>query len=818
MEPIQTPRTCPKCGIDLSADAPEGFCPACLLEAAWREGPAESEAEPSPGEVIEGPGDTIGRYTLRETIGEGGFGVVYMCEQFEPVHRKVALKVIKVGMDTREVIARFDAERQALALMDHPNIARMHEAGATENGRPYFVMELVQGVPITDYCDQCSLTTRERLELFISVCQAVQHAHLKGVIHRDIKPTNVLVAMQDGCPAPKVIDFGVAKAINQRLTEHTLVTAFAHMVGTPMYMSPEQAELSPLGVDTRSDIYSLGVLLYQLLTGTTPFDTNRLKTAAYDELRRIIREEDPPRPSARISTLTAEVATTVAERRRTDSRRLFQTIRGDLDWIVMKAIEKDRTRRYETASALVADTTRYLQEEPVEACPPSAVYRLRKFARRNRQGLAIAGLATVILLTLAGSFIWNASTRAAKQARLAQEVNGALEEIERWEDKGNWPEALAAAKRARSLLAIGERNYTLDSPVHDIVAKLEFLAQLERVRTETKSQVAGSRFDFAGADRAYSETFREFGMNPTNLPVSIRSSSADFRVAFAAALDDWAGSWREVKDEGWEQLVETARTIDPDPWRIELRQAWAKKDTETLERLAGSASVNELAPATLDLLGRALSRAGRREQAASLLRKAQHAHVDDFWINHDLAFELMNAQPARSDEAVGFYRAAVALRPDSPGLRLNLGNALDSQGKLDEAAAEYHEAIRLKPDYAEAHYNLGNTLQRQGKLSEAEAEFHEAIRLKPDLADAHYNLGITLERQGKLSEAEAEYHEAIRLKPDFAEAHYNLGNTLATPRQAGRGCRPNSTRPSVSSPITPTPIITSALHSNAKAS
>jgi serine/threonine protein kinase len=285
-------------------------------------------ATAGPPSSVEAVGDAVGEYKLLQQIGEGGFGVVFLAEQERPVKRRVALKVIKPGMDTRQVIARFEAERQALAMMDHPNIAKVHDAGATENGRPYFVMELVQGVPITEYCDQCKLTTRERLELFITVCQAVQHAHQKGVIHRDIKPTNVLVAMLDSKPAPTIIDFGVAKAVGHRLTEHTLMTAFAQMVGTPLYMSPEQAELSPLGVDTRSDNYSLGVLLYELLIGTTPFEKDRLRAASYDELRRIIREEEPPRPSTRISTLAADRAVTVAEQRRTDARRLRQQVRG----------------------------------------------------------------------------------------------------------------------------------------------------------------------------------------------------------------------------------------------------------------------------------------------------------------------------------------------------------------------------------------------------------------------------------------------------------------------------------------------------------
>jgi WD40 repeat protein/serine/threonine protein kinase len=363
-------------------------------------------------------GTLVGPYKLLEQIGEGGMGMVYMAEQHQPVRRRVALKVIKPGMDSRQVVGRFEAERQALAMMDHPNIAKVFDAGMTPSGRPYFVMELVRGLPITEYCDREELTIPERLELYTLVCRAVQHAHQKGVIHRDIKPSNVLVTAIDGVAVPKVIDFGVAKATGQALTEQTLFTGFHQFVGTPLYVSPEQADLVGGDVDTRSDIYSLGVLLYELLTGTTPFDSETLKTATFDEMRRIIREVEPPKPSTRLSELK-EALPTISAQRQTEPAKLTKVVRGELDWIGMKALEKDRNRRYETASAIAADVQRYLHDEPVTACPPSTRYRFRKFARRNKAGLLTgSAIAAVLFLAVAVStvLIWRALERERRDS------------------------------------------------------------------------------------------------------------------------------------------------------------------------------------------------------------------------------------------------------------------------------------------------------------------------------------------------------------------------------------------------------------------
>jgi serine/threonine protein kinase/tetratricopeptide (TPR) repeat protein len=414
LEPM--PAVDPARGNDVAGDAPTVPGPDALPGSP---SPEPTRAEPAgPTPVAEGPGSLIGPYKLLQKLGEGGMGVVYLAVQERPIRRKVALKIIKPGMDTEQVVARFEAERQALALMDHPHIARVLDAGATASGRPYFVMELVKGVAITAYCDAVHLTPRERLELFLPVCQAIQHAHQKGVIHRDIKPSNVLVALQDGKPVPKVIDFGVAKAIQQRLTERSVFTQIGAIVGTIEYMSPEQAELSALDVDTRTDVYALGVLLYELLTGTTPLERERLRQAGYAELLRRIREEEPPKPSTRLSD-SREALPSVAALRKTEPAKLTRLVRGDLDWIVMKALEKDRTRRYESADGLARDVRRHLEGDPVEAGPPSRAYRLRKVARKHRAALATAAAFALVLVGATAVSSWEA-WRATRSEALAE--------------------------------------------------------------------------------------------------------------------------------------------------------------------------------------------------------------------------------------------------------------------------------------------------------------------------------------------------------------------------------------------------------------
>jgi tetratricopeptide (TPR) repeat protein/serine/threonine protein kinase len=729
--------------------------------------------------ITERPGTVIGPYKLMEQIGEGGMGLVFVAEQQQPIRRKVALKLIKPGMDTRQVIARFEAERQALALMDHPNIAKVLDAGQTSSGRPYFVMDLVKGIPITEYCDQKHLTAHERLELFVHICQAVQHAHQKGIIHRDIKPSNVLVTLHDGTPLVKVIDFGIAKALGQQLTDKTLFTGFAQLIGTPLYMSPEQAALSNVDVDTRSDIYSLGVVLYELLTGTTPFSTERLHQADYDEICRIIREEEPPKPSTRISTL-GQAASTISTQRKSDPRKLSQLLRGDLDWMVMKALEKDRNRRYETASAFAADVQRYLHHEPVEAGPPSALYRFRKFARRNRAALGVAACMLLMFTAMGGSVGW----AVRKKTVLEREASGALQEAQAYRDRQDWRRATAAARRAEAAL-VGGGSQAMQEQIRAFLADLRLLQEVDEARLSI-AQVRSGKFDRHAANDAYDSVsgeldraFREYGLPVLDLEwqdAAQRIARSGIGGHLVTALTSWANTTpnRETRAK----LSTVARLADTDPVRQQILEAGDQRDAAAVLKLAKQTKVLEAPTTTLVLLANNLARSDPGA-AVDLLRRAQERHPDDFWINNQLAYYLMALKPPQAEQAVRFYQAALALRPFSPNMHVNLGNALRRQRKFSEAEAEYRRAIEIQPDHVRARGNLGTVLADQGRFAAAVAEYEEAIRIGPHLAGFHNGLGNALSDQGKLAEAEAAFREAIRLEPDLAKPHGNLARVLA---------------------------------------
>ena len=538
--------------------------------------------------LTEKPGARIGRYKLLQLIGEGGFGAVYMAEQEEPVRRKVALKIIKLGMDTRQVIARFEAERQALALMDHPNIARVLDAGATETGRPFFVMELVKGIPITEFCDQGRLSTLERLALFIQVCRAVQHAHQKGIIHRDIKPSNVLVTLHDSTAVPKVIDFGIAKATCQPLTDKTLFTEFRQFIGTPEYMSPDQAEISGLDVDTRTDIYSLGVLLYVLLTGTVPFDSRTLRGAGFDEIKRIIRDVEPPRPSARVQTLArTQAGSTIATQRRSEPAVLSRLMHGELDWIVMKAMDKDRTRRYQTASELAQDVERYLNDEPILAGPPRVGYRLAKFVHRNRVAVAAA---LSVVAALAGGFVlattyYFAAAHERDLARVAEARADA--EARRSERIANLLQDLFVAASPEQALARG-----VDVGNVETAARTAFGNDHAAVAATLSSRALQleSAGDLEGAERLYNESLRlwreRFGDDNINVAATWR----------ALGQLQMAKGDNQAAEHAFRECIRITRALPGDP-------------TLTLAD-------------TLSLLAGTLTNRGQYDEAAELLRES----------------------------------------------------------------------------------------------------------------------------------------------------------------------------------------------------
>jgi serine/threonine protein kinase/predicted Zn-dependent protease len=758
--------------------------------------------------ISEEPGTLIGNYKLLEQIGEGGFGVVFMAEQRHPVHRKVALKVVKPGMDTRQVIARFEAERQALALMDHPNIASVFDGGETAGGRPYFVMELVRGIPITDFCNQGCLTIDERLELFLNVCQAMQHAHQKGIIHRDLKPSNVLVTLQDGAPLVKVIDFGIAKALGQRLTDKTVFTGFAQMIGTPLYMSPEQAALSNVDVDTRSDVYSLGVLLYDLLTGTTPFEEERFKDAGYDEIRHIIREEEPPRPSVRISTL-GETATLLSSQRRSEPRRLSHLCRGELDWIVMKCLDKDRNRRYETTSALAADVRSYLNDERVQACPPSAWYKFRKFARRQKRALAMAACLLLALAGMAGGMGWAARDRLAREEALDLAVERTLAETGPLIEKGNWPEALTMVQQADKLLASAGR--TARPPrLLQLGKELSMADRLEDICREpnrrTYPMVSGgegaepkAQADSSDAQQAarIACAFREFGIDVEVLDpaqAAERISRTTIRQALIKALDQWAiMCQRDPGSENslWKKLVEIARQSDPDLRRNQFRQALLKRDRAALEKLAEDVLAGAVPPpATVYLLAHVLRGLGAGDKAMAVLRKAYWVHPEDFWLNEALGSFSRNDYH-RYDDALHYYRVAIALRPRNLRMHLEVADLWLQKGAMDEAIAAYSRMVELAPGNEWGFRSRAVAYHRSHQYENAIADYKKAIDLHTGHGWVAASLGMLLlhhkhDERGAIES----FRKAIELDPNLVKAYQYLGWLLVKHKHDYEGAIP----------------------------
>jgi tetratricopeptide (TPR) repeat protein len=741
--------------------------------AAWLGGTTAAGGVEQAGVVL------AGRYKLLESIGEGGMGTVWMARQTEPVRRPVAVKLIKAGLGSKAVLARFEAERQALALMDHPHIARVLDAGVAPDGRPYFVMELVRGVPITRFCDEHRLTPRERLGLFVDVCQAVQHAHQKGVIHRDLKPSNVLVARCDDRPVPKVIDFGVAKATGRPLTEETLQTALGAVVGTVEYMSPEQANFNTTDVDTRSDVYSLGVLLYELLTGGPPFTRVELEKAGVVEMLRRIREREPPRPSTRLST--AEGLPALAATRGTEPRRLVALVRGELDWLVMRALEKDRNRRYESASAFAADVRRYLNDEPVLACPPSAWYRFRKFARRKKAALATAALVLFSLVLVGGGAGWVARDHSARQLAVGEVVTHLLRQADDSQQQGDWPGALAAAQRAEAALTGTGADAALDRRVRERLAGLVLVRRLDAIRLR-RSESPDFHSGMEAADRDYATAFREYGidvdrLSPAEAAEAIRSRPA-VTAALAVALDDWAYVRRgRANLAGAVALTEAASAADPDPFRRRLREAVRQNNWPALGPLAASDDLPRQPPTTLILLGLYLRKVGTRP-GLEVLRRAQHEYPGDFWINYTLGSVLF-AEGGREERAaaIAYLRAAAALRPQACG---QLAEALHADGQWDEAIACYRQALEHQPNEAWPHAGIGHALRRKGVFNEAIASYRRALARDPDLAQACAGLAWLLAtcpdpRLRDPAQAVRLADRAVALAPQGWSGHAALG-------------------------------------------
>jgi eukaryotic-like serine/threonine-protein kinase len=740
-------------------------------------------------------GEEIGHYKLLQQIGEGGFGVVYMAEQKKPVRRLVALKIIKLGMDTKQVIARFEAERQALAMMDHPNIAKVLDAGSTDRGRPYFVMELVKGTSFTEYCDSQNVAFIDRLKLFMQVCGAVQHAHQKGVIHRDLKPSNILVTHVDERPVPNVIDFGIAKATQQRLTEMTMFTEFGQFLGTPAYMAPEQTDPNLLDIDTRSDIYSLGVMLYELLTGTTPFDSRTLRGAALDEVKRIIREEEPSRPSTKLSTLGEEL-TTVAKHRGLEPKRLRTILRGDLDWIVLKALEKDRARRYDTASSLARDIERYLNDEPVVAGPPSASYKLQKFVKRNKAGVAAAALVVAVLVLGVLGTSWGMLRAFDQKERADLEASNARLAATAEEQAKN--EAQEAARLAREAAA---EATAARAEAHQRAAELEIVTEFQqsmlgelsaeqmgwalyadlrnRVRESLESEGVGSE-DREAAVADFFRTLRR--ANATDVALKLIDEEV-LQRAVQAINTDFADQ-PLVRAALRQTVADTYRQIGRYPPALPLQEA----ALETRRRELGDdhpdtlQSINDLAY-LLELMG-------DWEQAETHYEEALAGRRRVYGDEHRLTYVAMNnlglliQQRGRVEEAYELHTAVLDGRrqllgeddPDTLSSLMNVGSIHDDMGQPEEALSYFSAALDgcrrvLGDDHLEtivAINNMGNIMRELGRFDEALAYHSESLAARRRVqGDEHPDTLIAITNMGILLIARQQWEEAL---PHFQEA------------------------------------------------
>ncbi|HEY5911696.1 MAG TPA: serine/threonine-protein kinase [Verrucomicrobiae bacterium] len=781
-------RRCPECGVEVRPDAGGGLCPNCAARLASGE-PRQTGARPAspdpdaakstvpPPETVvnpatDRPGGRIGRYRLLHQIGEGGWGVVYLAEQETPVKRQVALKVVKPGMDTKEVLARFEAERQALALMEHPNIAKVLDAGATDSGRPFFVMELVRGIRITDYCDQNQISTEGRLRLFVQVCQAVQHAHQKGIIHRDLKPSNILIALQDGVPVPKVIDFGIAKATaGQALTDKTLVTAAEEFIGTPAYMSPEQAEMSVLDIDTRSDIYALGVVLYELLTSRTPFDAKELLRAGLSEMRRIIREEEPPRPSTRINSLDGNERTAMARRRGSEPPGLIHQLRGDLDWIVMKCLEKDRTRRYETASGLARDIGRHLEDKPVEARPPSVGYRAGKYVRRHKLAVVSgAVLALAVIIGSAGTVInlWRAvraEKKAVQEAETAKQVSDFLVDLFNVSDPG---EARGNSVTAREILDKG-------------AAKIDRELQSQpRVRARLLETI-GTVYTSLGLYQQARSMLEKTLELKKHLEGTNSLSVADTFHNLGVILDD-QGKYDEAASLFRQSLDIRTRKLGSDHPEV-------------------ARSLNSLAIVYWNL--------GRNSDAEPLFEKALAIKQKHLGSDHpDLANTYINlgvlkhSQLKFAEAEVCFKRALAiwekklgADHPDLGTVLNNLAALYEVQGRRAEAEPLYLRCYAIwekalgpdHPDVAIALHNLANLYRNLGRYAEAEPRYLRSLAIwEKALGSEHRSVGTSLREhanlyreQGRYADADPLYLRALRIfEKDPESNRLEIGATL----------------------------------------